>query len=347
MAVFFPLILIFIYGYALNLDADHSRIGIVDEQPSYESILLRESFTNSPYFDVAISNDRPSMEALLLARKIGAFIVIPTNFETNLLNKEYASPLQIITDGSETNNASLLLGFTRGAWANWLSQRQLQESKEFKPPVQIVDRNWYNQAAISHNSIIPGSIAVIMTVIGTYLTALVVAREWDRGTFEGLMPTPITIMEIIFGKLIPYYFLALISMLVCVIFSIYLFHVPFRGSFWLLFVVSSLFLFSTLSIGLFISTLTKNQLVATTLAVFVGFLPAQVLSGFVFEIHSMPKLLQVVTYAIPARYFVNSLQSLFLVGNVYGLIFKNCIGLLGIASFFIYMNFRILKKRLD
>lgn len=347
LAFFLPLLLIFIYGYAINLDADHYTIGVLVEEENNNSTTLVQAFTNSPYFSVTISRDRQELERLIEQRKIGAYVVIPADLENNILEGNKVAPLQLITDGSETNNANLLANFTKGAWASWLRQKNIQNGLNVQLPITTTNRVWYNPSSISHNSIIPGSIAVIMAIIGTLLTALVIAREWDMGSMESLISTPITILEFILGKLIPYYIIALGSMLICVLFSTYIFKVPFNGSYWLLFIVCTCFLSAALSMGLFISTITKNQAFAIQLSIQLAFLPSYLLSGFIFEVQSLPFVIQIFSHIFPARYFVTCLHSLFLVGNVYKLIILNCLGMLTIASAFIYFNFRLIKKGLD
>ncbi|MGH2639575.1 MAG: ABC transporter permease, partial [Rhabdochlamydiaceae bacterium] len=199
----------------------------------------------------------------------------------------------------------------------------------------------------SRNVILPGSIAIIMALIGTLLTALVVAREWERGTMEALMSTTVSIWELVIGKVIPYFFLGMCSMALCVLVSVFIYDLPLRGSCLLLAGVSALFLFCALGLGLMISTLTKNQIFAYQITLIVAFLPAYILSGFLFEIYSMPKWIQLLTYIIPAKYFVQSLQSIFLVGNVWRLIWIDMIPIMTMGLFFFIITALKTVKRLD
>jgi ABC-2 type transport system permease protein len=193
--------------------------------------------------------------------------------------------------------------------------------------------------------LLSGSLAIIMTLIGSLLTALVVAREWERGTMEALISTTVGIRELVIAKIIPYFFLGMISMVMCVFISTSFYGLPLRGSFLLLMLVSAIFLISSLGLGLMISTLTKNQILAYQITLIVGFLPAYILSGFLFEIDSMPFLIKLITYIIPAKYFVQSLQSIFLVGNVFGLIFYDMIPIIGLAVIcFIITAFHTVKR---
>ena len=198
------------------------------------------------------------------------------------------------------------------------------------PIVNIVPRYWYNEELKSRNFIFPSSFALILIIIGALLTALVVAREWERGTMEALFATPIQLSELIIGKLLPYFLLGLGTIAICTIMAIFVFDVPFRGSFLALFMLSSVYMLSSLSLGLLISTVTKDQFIASQMTTIIAFLPSLLLSGFIFEISSMPKWLQILTYLIPARYFVTCIKTVFMVGDVWALLLPNiaCIALI-------------------
>jgi ABC-2 type transport system permease protein len=342
-----PALLIFIFGYAVTLDIQELKIGMVVEDTSPDANLFVESFANSPYFNVTQAYSRHDLERQLLASKLRGMIVIPFYFDRDLTTRNIPAPIQVIADASETNTANLLQDYVESAWRIWLNQRDQIQGVTSVTPVAIEERIWYNPDNISRNFLLPGSIAVIMTIIGTLLTALVVAREWERGTMEALMATSVTIGEILWGKIIPYFILGLGSMFVCVIVVVFIFDVPFRGSVWLLFIVTSLFLATSLCLGLNISTLARNQFVASQGALYTAFLPAFILSGFIFEIQNMPRLIQLFTYLLPARYFVSSLQTLFLTGNVYVLILKSCVGITLIGLVFMTLVRKQTRKRLD
>lgn len=208
-------------------------------------------------------------------------------------------------------------------------------------------RYWFNPAAISQHFIIPGAITIIMTVIGAILTSLVIAREWERGTMEALLSTQVTRTELLLSKLLPYYILGLLAMTLCMLVAVFVMGVPYRGSLAILFVMTSLFLASTLGMGLLISTITRNQFNAAMVALNAGFLPAVMLSGFIFEIDSMPAIVQAVTYVIPARYFVSTLQTLFLAGNIGSVLLVNLLFLIISAVVFIGLTAWKTKRRLD
>jgi len=347
IAFVLPLILIFLFGYALNLDANNLKVGLVVERSSPTANQLSYSFIHSQNFNVTYGRSLAEVRDQVRASDLRGVILIPENFARDFKTHGTFAHLQVIADGSEPNTASLLQNYAKATYQGWFRQHTLQEGRTLKLPIQLEPRTWYNPANISRFFLLPGSIAVIMTIIGTLLTALVIAREWERGTMEAMLVTPLRVNEILLGKLIPYFILGIGSLLVCLLLSIFVFGVPFRGSIWLLLLVSSLFLISALGLGLLISTLAKNQFIASQAALYSAFLPAFLLSGFIFEIESMPDALQKVTFLLPARYFVQSLKTLFLAGNVYTLIIFNALGMIMMGSIFLFIAKTKIRKRLD
>ena len=214
-------------------------------------------------------------------------------------------------------------------------------------PVEVEQRVWFNSELRSRNYLVPGLVVVIMTLIGALLTAMVMAREWERGTMEALMVTPVSMNEILLGKLIPYFVLGTGGMLLSVVMATWLFEVPLRGSVWLLFLTSSLFLLVALGMGLLISTLAKNQFIAGQVAIIVTFLPAFLLSGFIFDIGSMPGVVRAITHVVAARYFVSILQTLFLAGDVWSVVLPNALALIVMAAVFLGLTWRKSRKRLE
>jgi ABC-2 type transport system permease protein len=281
------------------------------------------------------------------AGKIRGIIVIPVDFDVNMQRDGNIAQIQVITDGSEPNTANFVQGYAQGVWQKWQQQRAEDHGQVFQSAIDVQMRYWFNPAAISQHFIIPGSITIIMTVIGAILTSLVIAREWERGTMEALLSTQVTRSELLLSKLLPYYVLGMAAMALCMCVSVFILGVPFRGSLWLLFGISSLFLASTLGMGLLISTLTRNQFNAAMVALNAGFLPAVMLSGFIFQIDSMPTVVRAITYFIPARYFVSALQSLFLAGNISGILVVNTVFLAASAVGFIGLTALKTRRRLD
>ena len=347
VAFVLPLILLFIFGYGVNLDSNKMKIGLVSKDRSSEVSSLIHTFTNSRFFEVTMGQDRREFTDDLVNGRIRGIVVIPSDFTENSLVLSLPTQLQVITDGSEPNIAVFVKNYVTGAVRVWSAFQKESRGDISEDLISIDSRFWFNQELKSRNFLVPGSIAIIMTLIGTLLTSFVVAREWERGTMESIMATPVTINQILMGKLIPYFFLALCSLILCWSVAVFFYHVPFRGSFIALLAVSSVFLFGALGQGLLISSVTKSQLVASQLALISAFLPSFMLSGFIFDIAAMPKPIQLLTYVFPARYYVTSLQTLFLAGNVWPLLLQ-CMGAMAsIGTIFFMITARKTKKRLD
>jgi ABC-2 type transport system permease protein len=368
VSVVLPLILLFIYGFGVSLDLNHLRIGLVLQDTGPDAQSFTESFIASPYFDVRIGRDIREFEQDLVRGSIRGIVVVPSYFSEfrRIYNK--VAPIQVIGDGSEPNTANFVQNYVRSAFQNWqqiesMSEKpqnlsfgltpygQLQAVSSGSSPqlsfVQLVPRYWFNEELESRNFLVPGSLALIMALVGTLLTALVVAREWERGTMEALISTPVRIVEILIGKFIPYFILGLFTMTMCVIIAIFLYQLPFRGSILALFLLTSAFLIAALGLGLLISTIAKNQFVAGQFSMLSAFLPAFMLSGFIFEISSMPFPIQCLTYLLAPRYFVSALQTIFLVGNVWQLFIIDIIPMLLLGLAFFVINSRKIVKRLD
>ncbi|MDC6120844.1 ABC transporter permease [Serratia rubidaea] len=335
IAFVIPIMLLFIFGYGVNLDTNNLRVGILSEQQSEEAHELVQAYIGSPYLEPIVSSDRQALIDMLQAGKIRGLIVIPMNFAQQLARQAEQAPIQVITDGSEPNTANFVQRYALGVLQVWMQQRADDRGERVESLIEVQPRYWFNAAVMSQHFIIPGAISIIMTVIGAILTSLVIAREWERGTMEALLSTQVTRTELLLSKLLPYYFLGMIAMSVCMAVAVFIMQVPYRGSLWILLALSSLFLASTLGMGLLISTLTRNQFNAALVALNAAFLPAIMLSGFIFEIASMPSVVRAVTYIIPARYFVSTLQTLFLAGNVGSIFFINTLFLAVASIFFI------------
>ena len=346
IAFILPIMLLFLFGYAVSLDSTRVRVGVVLEERTPESENLVVTLRNSKYLDVTASFDRGFLEREMVAGRIRALLVVPIDFSRRLHATDNSAPLQIIGDGSEPNTAAFAESYLQAVVTLWLQQRGMETGAPVNSLIDVETRNWFNPSLESKNYLVPGSIAIIMTMIGTLLTALVVAREWERGTMEAMMATPVAIQELVLGKLIPYFLLGLGSMVFCTIVAVFVFHTPLRGSIISLFLVTSLFLACGLGIGLWVSTLSKSQFVAGQVAIILGFLPGFQLSGFLFEISSMPKIIQFLTWLFPARYFVQALQTIFLAGDVWRIVAFNSVVLAGFATLFFVLTARVTHKRL-
>ncbi|MDP1608757.1 MAG: ABC transporter permease [Chlamydiales bacterium] len=342
-----PAILLFIYGYGISLDYKHLKIGLVLEDTSPEVQSFAKALTDSEYFSVQIGRHQREFHAKLVDGSVRGIVVVPSYFSSFRQRADHIAPIQVIADGSEPNTANFVDNYVQMAFQNWLFQETISSRWIPWQPIQVEPRFWFNEDLESRNFLIPGSIALIMTLIGTLLTALVVAREWERGTMEALMATPVTITELVLGKLLSYFLLGMISFLFSTIIALFVYQIPLRGSWLLLALCSMVFLWTALGMGLLISTASKNQFVASQAAIISAFLPAFILSGFIFEISSMPLPIQWMTYIIPAKYFVSCLQTIFLAGNVMKLIFYNLAIMAGIGLVLFLYTAHMTVKRLD
>jgi ABC-2 type transport system permease protein len=346
IAFLMPVILLILFGYGVSLDAEHVPIALVVEHPDAETAGFTSVFRQSRYFSPVGFREMKGAEDAMRRGLVDGIIHLRADFSRRMRDAGGA-PVQVIVNGIDANNARLISGYVEGAWSIWLRQEASAGGVDPGVPVQVEQRVWFNSEMRSRNFLVPGLIAVIMTLIGALLTALVVAREWERGTMEALMVTPVTMKEILLGKLIPYFFLGMGGMALSVIMAVWQFGVPLRGSLAVLLTSSSLFLLVALGMGLLISTLAKNQFVAGQVAIIVTFLPAFILSGFIFDIGSMPAPIQLFTHVIAARYFVEILQTVFLAGNVWPVILPNALALLVMAALFFGIIRRKSRKRLD
>jgi ABC-2 type transport system permease protein len=351
MAGLLPLLLLLIFGYGVSLDLRRIAVGLVVEQSSPEADSLADSFHNSRFFTVRLARHRAEVEGDLTTGRLKGVIVVAADF-ADRLGRGDTAPVQILVDGSDPNTAALVENYAQGVWQNWLQQEEISASGLAVRPLadaRIVaePRVWFNPEINSRNFLIPGAVAIIMTLIGTLLTALVVAREWERGTMEALLATPIGRMEFLLGKLIPYFVLGMAAMGLAVAVAVFFFGVPFRGSVGALLLLSAVFLADMLPLGLLISTRTKDQFIASQLALISAFLPAFWLSGFIFEIDSMPLPLRVLTRVLPVRYFVSSLQTLFLAGDVPSVLVPDLLALTLIAAVLLAALVRATPLRLE
>ena len=317
LAFIIPILLILIFGYALSLDVDNVKTVVVD----YDSTELSRDFIRrldaSSYFNVIkhLSNTVAATEYLDQGRTTMA-IIIPPNW-TRSMKADRETPLQVLLDGSDPNFAGISRGYITAFVARYNRDRLLdflnrQGKEKIKPPVEARIRVWFNEDLESRNFIVPGIIAIIIMIVGAMLTSLVVAREYENGTMETILSLPIQAGEFLTGKAIPYFLIGFADVLVAVFMGQALFGIVMRSNFWLMVLASSLYLLVALSLGLLISIVTKSQLVANILAVLITYLPSLLLSDFVFPVVNMPTVLQLITYVVPATYFIDILNGLYL-----------------------------------
>ncbi len=346
IAFLMPLILLLLFGYGVSLDSEHIPLALVVEQPDADTASFTAAFHKSRYFDPVYYGTMHEAEQALLAGRVNAILVLRQDFSRRL-REAGGAPIQLIENGVDANSARIISGYVQGAWGAWLEQAARQRGQTLDAPVQIEQRVWFNSELRSRNFLVPGLIAVIMTLIGALLTAMVMSREWERGTMEALMVTPLSMREVILGKLLPYFALGMGGLIVSVGLALFLFEVPLRGSLWVLFATSALFLLAALGMGLMISTVARSQYIAGLVALITTFLPAFLLSGFLFDIGSMPGVVQAITRIIAARYYVAILHTVFLAGDVWSVIVPNALALAALAALFLGFTWLTSRKRLD
>lgn len=319
LAIGIPMLMILLFGYALTLDVDRVPVMVWDQSHTPQSRDYIARFTASRYFSyVGSAGSYEEIARAIDRRDAYLCLVLPGDFGARVAAGRSA-PVQAIIDGSDSNTAAIVLGYTQAITVGFNSAVSLEQLQRVVGPTTVAPldfrpRVWFNADLESKNFIIPGLIAVIMGLIAALLTSLTVAREWERGTMEQLISTPIRPAELIVGKLVPYFVVGMADVLIAVLMGVFLFHVPLRGSVPLLFGMASLFIVGTLAQGILISTLAKQQLVASQFAMVSTFLPAFLLSGFMFAISNMPVVVQAVTYIVPARYFVALVKGIYLRG---------------------------------
>ena len=352
IVIIMPVVLVMLFGYGVNLDLKGLPVYVYDQEGTQQSQDLLKRFQASEYFHVkrAVSNYSELTQALDRGdAKMG--IVIPWDFSQKL-NKGGAVQVQALIDATDDNTANVLMGYAQGVvqgysaevQIHWLSGRGISMQSA---PINIETRTWYNEDLESSAFIIPGVLALVMSVIGAFLTSLTIAREWERGTMEQLISTPVSAAEIMFGKLLPYFILGMADTIISALIAIYWFRVPFRGSYLTLLGSSAMFLIVVLSLGFFISVLAKGQFAASQIALLVTFLPAFLLSGFLFSIEQMPMVLQWFTRIIPARYYVSVLKKIFLKGTPASLLYADLIPLAVFALVLAVLATRSFHKRLS
>ena len=344
IGIVLPVVLILLFGYGLSLDVTDAPVAVVLEDPSPAATELAASFQLSHYFAARLMTSMPEAQKLMLSRKVDGIVRIRPDFSRSLAfgNAE----VQVLVHGVDANHARIIQSYAQGAIGQWLARRNAQGRNFTIGPVVVQSRLWFNEANESRYFLVPGLIVLIMTLIGALLTSLVMAREWERGTLEALFVTPVRSDEILLGKTVPYFVLGLVGLVLCLLAAKFLFYVPFRGSLIVLTAASMLYLLVALGIGLAISSAVKSQFVASQITILVTFLPAVMLSGFLFDLRSMPALVRFMTYILPARYYVALLQTIFLAGDIWPVILPNMAVLALMAGALTVLTRRVTQKRL-
>jgi ABC-2 type transport system permease protein len=349
LAFAIPLILIILFGYALSLDVDHVKTIVVDYDKSWQSRDFTTKLNASPYFDVVAMLDSSQQVADYIDHdRASVAIHIPPDFMKNV-RADREAQMQIIIDGSDPIFAGAVRGYVTAFTELYNSKLLLsflnrQGQATIKTPVEGRIRIWFNEDLESRNFIIPGIIAIIIMIVGAMMTSLVIAREYEDGTMETIKSLPIHAGEFLLGKSIPYFFIGLANVMIAMLLGQLLFGIVLKGNFWLMLIASSLYLICALSLGLFISSVTKSQLIANQAAIMFTYLPSLLLSNFVFPIINMPQALQWITYVVPARYYIDILVGLYLRDTGLAYLGPNMVVLGGMCFVMIGLNYVLLKK---
>jgi ABC-2 type transport system permease protein len=344
IGIVMPVVLVLLFGYGLSLDIKNVPVAVVMEDSSADARELVAGFQLSPYFDAQLTTSMPYAQQLMLERKVDGIVRIRSDFSRNLAMGDVQ--VQILVHGTDANTARIIQTYAQGAVGQWAARRAAEGRTTVSAGAVVRNRLWFNEANDSHYFLVPGLVVLIMTLIGALLTALVMAREWERGTFEAMFVTPIRSEEILVGKTTPYFVLGMIGLFLCILSAKFLFHVPLRGSVLVLIGVSVLYLLVTLGTGLLISSVTKSQFIASQVAIVVTFLPAMMLSGFLFDLRSMPPAIRAITYILPARYYVALLQTIFLAGDIWSVIVPNAAVLAAMAAGLLLLSRVATQKKL-
>ncbi len=351
IVVAMPVIMMLAFGYGISLDVKHLPVYVFDREGSRQSQDLLKHFQASDYFKVIQTvNNYPALVRALDAGQCRLALVVPHDF-SHRLNTGGPVSIQALVDATDSNSANVAIAYSQAVIRTYSQQVQLdwarrQGQKDVQPPISLDARTWFNESLESMVNIVPGIVAIVMAVVGSFLTALTIAREWERGTMEQLISTPVTAMELMLGKLAPYFVIGVLDTCLCVVLGILWFGVPFRGSWGVFFISSTLFLMVVLSLGYFISVVAKSQLAASQISLLTTFLPAFLLSGFLFSIDQMPVAVQAITYILPARYYMAIIRNVFLKGSAITLLRNELLALALLACLLVFVATRVFKKKL-
>ncbi|KQW91778.1 hypothetical protein ASC94_17015 [Massilia sp. Root418] len=354
-----PIVLILIFGYGLSLDVKNAPVAVVMEDASPTAADAVAGLLHSTAIAPVLLGSMHEAEQLMTERRVDGIVRIPADFSRRLA--QGGARVQVLVHGTDANRAAIILQYTSGALAQWSAIQADRQGRAAGAAattaaaagtpaagtVAIEQRMWYNAANTSTWYLVPGLIVLIMTLVGAFLTALVMAREWERGTLEALFVTPVRPAEILLAKIIPYFTVGMAGLALCLLAARFLFHVPMQGSLAILVLASMLYLFVAVGLGLVISSVTRNQFLASQVALLSSFMPSLMLSGFLFDLRSVPRAIQYVGNALPATYFMELIKTLFLAGNVWPLIFKNCAILAAYAVLLLGVARAVTRKKLD
>jgi len=346
IGVVLPLMLIVLFGYAMSLDVKNAPVAIVLQDRSTEAREIAASFQLSPYFETRQAGSMAEAQGLMLSGKVEGIVLVQSNFARRAALGD--ASVQIVVNGIDGNTARIIEAYADAAVAQAGARAAGEDPGAAGTGGQAVvdDQLWFNSADDSRYFLVPGLIVLIMTLIGAFMTSMVVAREWERGTFEALFVTPVRIDEILVSKIVPYFLLGMGGLLLCMASARFLFEVPFRGSFLILIGASMLYLLVSVAMGLLVSSTLKSQFLASQVTLVATFMPALMLSGFIYDLRSVPLAIRLVSYLVPARYFVSLLQTMFLAGDVWSVILPNAAVMAVVATVMLALTWRATRKSL-
>jgi ABC-2 type transport system permease protein len=347
IGVVLPLMLILLFGYAMSLDVKNVPIAVVLEDPSAQASEIAASFQLSPYFQTRVTRSMAEAQSLMLSGQIEGVIRVPQDFARRAAQGN--AQVQVVVNGIDGNTARIVEAYAEAAVAQSGARvaAQGQNAGATGGQATLETQLWFNSANDSRYFLVPGLIVLIITLIGAFMTSMVVAREWERGTFEALFVTPVRTDEILLGKVVPYFILGMGGLLLCLGAAKFLFVVPIRGSITIVLGVSMLYLLVSVATGLLISSSLKSQFLSSQVTLVATFMPALMLSGFIYDLHSVPLAIRLISYLVPARYFVSLVQTLFLAGDVWSVILPNAAILAVVAIVMLVLTRRATRKRLD
>jgi ABC-2 type transport system permease protein len=351
LVILMPVLLMLLFGYAVSLDVKKVPMAVLDRDKSQESLSFIHRFSASSYFHLRFfAQDEKEVKRLIDRGKVKMGLVLPWDFSKKIKAGRKAT-VQVLLDGSDSNTANIILTYVQGVARDYNLEKTFLKIEQLggqrlHPPIEGRPRIWFNEELESKNYFIPGLVAVIMSIIGVLLTGQVIVREWEQGTMELLISTPVRKEELIVGKLFPYFFLGLLDLSLAVLMGKWVFEVPFRGSITLLFLLSCIYIIVALALGMTISTMARTQIQANQMAMVIGFLPTFLLSGFTFVIANMPFWLQLITYGIAPRYYVTILKEVFLKGADISFLWTETLVLIGLAIAGIWVATKSFKKEL-
>ena len=351
LVILMPVLLMLLFGYAVTLDVKKVSMAVLDRDRSQESLNFIQRFSASPYFHLRFwVQDEKTMMRLIDQGEVKMGLILPWDF-SKTIKAEKIIPVQALIDGADANTASIILSYAQAIARQYTQEKTVLKAtrmgmQNLNFPVEARPRVWFNEDLESKNYFVPGLVAVIISIIGVLLTGQVIVREWEKGTMELLISTPVRKGELMVGKLFPYFFLGLLDLSLSVLMGKWLFEVPMRGSVTLLFALSCVYILVALALGLTISTFARTQLLANQMAMVIGFLPTFLLSGFTFVIANMPMWLQIITYGIAPRYYVTIVKEIFLKGAGFSFLWRETLVLAGMALAGLWVATRSFKKEL-